>query len=404
MVLKDLFSIEVQLQKEMRTVKKSKLLIILLASILLMGLSTIPSGAYEIIPIDPGLLLPPAAPTNLDADNVTATSVTLTWEDNSAYETGFELWRVKVLDGVLTFWGKVADIDANTTEYTDTGLSSSTTYRYKIRAVNGFGNSDFSNIVEATTLTLVYPLPIDPSTFWPAAPSGLSADSVSADEVKLSWDDNSGNESGFKLERAVGGGSFSLIATLGVGIEEYTDSSVDPDTTYSYKVKAYNTFGSSAYSNTLSVSTLDADEEEEEEEIDDPLVDNVSLKFVIGSKSYNWNGSNQTMDVAPIIRQSRTLLPIRYVADPLGAQVLWNANEGKVTIKQGSKTIELWINNNTAKVNGTSVKIDAYNSNVTPVIIPPGRTMLPLRFIADNLDCNVLWNPADQSILVTYPE
>lgn len=110
------------------------------------------------------------------------------------------------------------------------------------------------------------------------------------------------------------------------------------------------------------------------------------------------------MDVAPIIRESRTLLPIRYVADPLGANVLWNSSEGKVTVQTESKTIELWINNNTAKVNGNSVKIDPNNNAVTPIIIPPGRTMLPLRFIADNLDSNVVWNPADTSINVTYPK
>jgi titin len=110
------------------------------------------------------------------------------------------------------------------------------------------------------------------------------------------------------------------------------------------------------------------------------------------------------MDAAPIIRESRTLLPIRYVADPLGAQVLWNATEGKVTIKTEAKTFELWINNNTAKINESTVKIDSKNANVTPIIIPPGRTMLPLRFIADNLDCDVIWNATDKSITVTYPK
>ena len=110
------------------------------------------------------------------------------------------------------------------------------------------------------------------------------------------------------------------------------------------------------------------------------------------------------MEVAPIIREGRTLLPVRYVADPLGAQVLWNEAERKVTTKTTSKTIELWINNNTATVNGTKVLIDPNNTKVMPVVIPPGRTMLPLRFIADNLDCNVEWNDANKEAIVTYPK
>ena len=178
-------------------------------------------------------------------------------------------------------------------------------------------------------------------------------------------------------------------------------------------MKAFNIFADSAYSNTQSVNVPAAaeeeeeavEEEEEEVEEEEPATGpSVDLRFVIDTKSYEWNGVSQQMDVAPIIMESRTLLPIRYVADPLGAQVNWNPIEGKVTIKSSSKTIELWINNNTAKVNGTNVRIDAANGNVTPVIIPPGRTMLPLRFIADNLDCNVIWNKTDRSITVSYPK
>lgn len=223
---------------------------------------------------------------------------------------------------------------------------------------------------------------------------------MTSEKVKLTWEDKASNEVGFKLERATGGGSFSQIASLEeVGVEEYTDESVQPGKTYSYRVRAYNAIGVSDYSNTLSVSTPAVEEEEEE-----PGTSSVNMVFTIGSANYQLNGTTKAMDVAPIIRQSRTLLPILYVADPLGAQVTWNSIEKKVTIKKPCKTIELWINNNIAKVNGTSVMIDTANSNVTPVIIPPGRTMLPLRFIADNLDCEVLWNPGDQSITVTYPK
>ena len=238
----------------------------------------------------------------------------------------------------------------------------------------------------------------------PNAPENLTAEALSSSKVELTWDDNSSIENGFKLERATGSGSFSQIASLDEDEEEYTDDSVAADKTYRYRIRAYSNIGNSDYSSVFTVDTPPEEEEEEVVENDSETEASVALRFTIGSKSYKWNGTTQAMDVSPIIKESRTLLPIRYVADPLGAQVLWNTIEGKVTIKTDSKTIEMWINNNTAKVNGSSVKIDSNNANVTPVIIPPGRTMLPLRFIADNLDCDVVWNAADKSIKVSYPK
>lgn len=366
-----------------------------------------------IIPLNPNLPLLellPKAPTNLKAVALSASKVELTWEDNSNNETEFLLERLN--PGAS--WKGLTKLDEDTTSYTDTGLTSNSEYSYRIKAANNTGYSEYAGPVEVTTPKLtVLPvepvdpvLPIDPDLFVPLAPSDLEADKIASDKVELNWEDNSDIESGFKLERAKGSGSYSQIASLGAGIEDYTDNSVESGKNYSYRVMAYNNVGNSKYSNTLSVSTPAVDEKENEEgetNTDTPDT-SVSLHFTIGSKSYKWNNATQNIDVAPIIRESRTLLPIRYVADPLGAQVLWNATEGKVTVKTDTKTIELWINNNTAKVNGTDARIDTANTNVTPIIIPPGRMMLPLRFIADNLDCDVVWSAANQSIVVTYPK
>jgi titin len=109
------------------------------------------------------------------------------------------------------------------------------------------------------------------------------------------------------------------------------------------------------------------------------------------------------MDTQPVIVESRTFLPIRYVAEELGAKVDWFQNEKKVTITMGSKKIELWIGQNSASVNGSFVLIDPANPNVIPFILPPGRTMMPLRFISENLGCAVDWFPGTQEARVTYP-
>jgi len=128
------------------------------------------------------------------------------------------------------------------------------------------------------------------------------------------------------------------------------------------------------------------------------------LIFSIDRPAYLWNGVSKDMDVTPIAREQRILLPIRYIADPLGAQTSWDSLESKVTIKTSTKIIELWLNRNIARVNGVEAMIDPSNPKVMPIAIPPGRTMMPLRFIADNLDCEVVWDNRSMSATISYPK
>lgn len=109
------------------------------------------------------------------------------------------------------------------------------------------------------------------------------------------------------------------------------------------------------------------------------------------------------MDTAPVIRENRTLLPIRYIAESIGASVTWGASDKKATVSLNNKVIELWIGKNSALVNGQYMLIDAGNPDVTPIIIQPGRTMLPLRFISECLGCKVDWDHNKKEITVTYP-
>ena len=134
-----------------------------------------------------------------------------------------------------------------------------------------------------------------------------------------------------------------------------------------------------------------------------PPTKSIIIRLYIDKTTYYVNDELKTMDVAPIIRESRTLLPIRYVAEALGADVQWDAVERKVTITFKGTTIELWIDKNSAKVNGEYKLIDATNPKVTPIIIPPGRTMLPIRFIAENLGCKVDWDATLREVKITYP-
>jgi hypothetical protein len=134
-----------------------------------------------------------------------------------------------------------------------------------------------------------------------------------------------------------------------------------------------------------------------------PAASQTVLQFSIGSVNYEVNGQSQDMDTAPVISDGRTLLPIRYVVTPLGATVSWDAAQQMVTVTLGSNTIQLVIGQSSATVNGAATPIDSTNPAVTPVIID-GRTMLPLRFIAESLGCQVDWNQAQQLVTVTYTQ
>jgi hypothetical protein len=89
----------------------------------------------------------------------------------------------------------------------------------------------------------------------PTAPSSLSATADTESRIIVRWKDNSGNEKGFRLERSRNGVDFAEIAMLGANTTSYSDTGLADGTTYYYRVRAYNSVGNSAFSNTDSATT-----------------------------------------------------------------------------------------------------------------------------------------------------
>lgn len=200
------------------------------------------AGQYFIAATLPATQSLPAAPTALAAVPLSASQVNLGWTDNSINESGFSIERSP--NGVDS-WTEIGFSAADSSSYTDSGLTQNTTYHYRVAAYNVIGSSGFSNTANAVTFGLP-----------PAAPSSLDAAAVAPGQIDLFWTDNAGNENGFVIERSPNGvNSWVEIASVADNATSYQDTGLAPGTTFFYRVAAYNTNGNSAFSNTSSAAT-----------------------------------------------------------------------------------------------------------------------------------------------------
>jgi hypothetical protein len=143
-------------------------------------------------------------------------------------------------DGFYRNW------DPNRT-FTNTGLVIGKTYGYRVRARDARGNATGWSEIGYVAVGQVSP---------PSAPTNLAATAVSQTQINLTWTDTSSNETGFKIERRTGAGSFTQIATVAANVNTYNNTGLAAGTTYTYKVRAYNTGGGdSLYSDEASATT-----------------------------------------------------------------------------------------------------------------------------------------------------
>jgi len=122
---------------------------------------------------------------------------------------------------------------------------------------------------------------------------------------------------------------------------------------------------------------------------------NWTLPLAPGEISVTLNGMRLHLDVTPIMRENRTLVPFRAIFEALGMEVEWD-NDRRIAIgvKAGIR-IEIPIDSCVAYVNGTPVELDV------PAMIHNERTLVPVRFVAENSGANVEWNQATQTVAIT---
>ncbi len=137
--------------------------------------------------------------------------------------------------------------------------------------------------------------------------------------------------------------------------------------------------------------------------VNDPS--SVSIRLRIGESFAYVNSKKLFLDAPPFIdpKAGRTLVPVRFISEAFGAKVEWDPNARKVTIRKdptehhGAILIELKIGSKVVSLNLKNETID-----VAPRIVPPGRTMVPLRFISEAFGSLVEWNARTREITILY--
>ncbi|MEW6274437.1 MAG: stalk domain-containing protein [Bacillota bacterium] len=122
------------------------------------------------------------------------------------------------------------------------------------------------------------------------------------------------------------------------------------------------------------------------------------IVLTLGRREAAVDGSPYTLDAVPFVdtKANRTLVPIRFVSEALGAKVDWDAATRRVTIKDGGREIVLTLGSRDALVDGQTTALDC-----APAVLPPGRTFVPLRFVSETLGAAVDYDPVNKRITIT---
>ncbi|RPH94341.1 MAG: hypothetical protein EHM72_15690, partial [Calditrichaeota bacterium] len=193
------------------------------------------------------------------------TKATEPYQPNKFRATDLLYSEIVVLSGYTYKWDSVAQVSylsgsSSFITYNDPVSAQKTCQYAKDKAIKGVmmwelsqdvltdGSQPLLDIIGEEMLGGGSPVP-------PTAPTNLTATAVVSTQINLAWNDNSSNEHGFKIERSTNGVDFALIATTAVGVTGYPNVGLTPNTTYYYRVYAFNGAGNSAYSNVASAAT-----------------------------------------------------------------------------------------------------------------------------------------------------
>jgi len=311
----------------------------------------------------------PLLPMDFQIAEQNQKKVVLTWRDTSDDEEGFKIYKKSDNEEGFKL---IVILKENTESFVDTTIEFGT-YIYRVASFNekgeNFAPEDITVDMHDSIPPIIY---------------------CSCNLLSEVFEKNL-HISGYAIDNGISGIKDSSIYINGKKIRLSEDSSFNETITLNEGM------------NKISIEVEDNAGNKTKKEYYIKYTKRIVLTLQIGNKTMYVNYAPQEIDVPPQIIEGRTHLPIRWIAEPLGAQVGWDPNERKVTVILGSTTTELWINKPQAKVNGINTSIDSTNPKVVPEIIN-SRTMLPLSFVTENLGCDVQWDGTTKTITITYPK
>ncbi len=197
----------------------------------------------------------PAAITDLDATAASSVAIRLTWSAPAAHGAAINAYRLERKAGSGSYAPVSPAPSVGDTTYTDTGLTPSATYTYRLRAANSEGDAEWSNEEPETTPAPGAPEPVSDLVAAKDATNGST-------EIDLTWTapaDNGAAISGYRLERKAGPGSYVVASsTIDAAATSYSDTGLTPGTAYTYRIHATNSAGDGAWSTGSSATTDNA--------------------------------------------------------------------------------------------------------------------------------------------------
>jgi hypothetical protein len=193
----------------------------------------------------PDTIAAPSVPQSVLAKAESSDTIIVAWDPVSE-ASGYKVYRSSSSSGTYSWQGEAAP--NSEPSYYDTGLAPGATYYYKVSAYNSNDKeSAMSSYAYATTLTGGYA---------PSAPQVVQAMPVSANMITVIWDSVSGAD-GYNVYRSTSpfGAYLWLVGYNSFSNNSYDDIGLEPNTTYYYKVSAYNGSGEGAQSNYVSATT-----------------------------------------------------------------------------------------------------------------------------------------------------
>jgi len=286
------------------------------------------------------------------------------------------------------------------------------TFFYKVRAYDNQNPTNYSLYSEEASIVIPKD-PKEPDPTKPPQPVQLKGSyDANKNQITLTWSTpipGSFSIAGLEIYRGVKSDNMAMVKTVDSKSLQFIDTNLQPDTTYYYYVVVFDNQilkHKSNPSNTVIVTTS---------KNYPPPGTSVTITLIVGEKYAYVNQNFMMLDIAPLMKQDRVFVPLRFIAEAFGAKVYWTEDassngEGtirilyttqtgsRLTIKMHTleKAVYVEVENNGKVLERKTITLDA-----PPFIVKPAnRTVVPIRFIAETFGASVEWKESNQSILI----